>query len=68
MVPVYFSEGVENLSEASGGLLDGTLLLGEFQVGLDHDLDELVELHRRLPPELALGLGRVADEELDLRG
>src|SRR5215217_354219 len=37
-------------------------------VGVDHQPDQLLEVGARLPPEHALGLGRVADEQVDLGG
>jgi len=33
-----------------------------FQVGVHHDLDELLEAHARLPAELPLGLRRIAEQ------
>src|SRR6266496_1115338 len=46
----------------------GALLLDakERQVGLDHALNERREVDRRLPAEAIAGLGRVANQQIDL--
>src|SRR3954469_13242499 len=46
--------------------IDIRLLRQEVEVGADHQADQLLEVRLRLPAELALGLGRVADEQVDL--
>jgi len=42
------------------------LVLEELQIGIHHQLDQVFELGLRLPAHLALGLGRIADEQLHL--
>src|ERR1700733_14210999 len=37
----------------------------QLEVGVDHEADELLEAHPRLPAHLAFGFGGVADELVD---
>ena len=37
-----------------------------FQVGIHHHLHELIEARFQLPPQLALGLGGIAQQQVDL--
>src|SRR5680860_1150830 len=41
-------------------------VLEQFDIGVHHQLDELGEARSRLPPQDALGLGRISSEEVDL--
>src|SRR3954454_5863111 len=45
-----------------------SLLRQQFEVGADHQPDQLLETRLRHPSELALGLRRVADQQVDLGG
>src|SRR5215211_5137680 len=42
--------------------------LEQLEIGVDHQPDELLEGRARLPAQLRLGLGRIADEEVHLGG
>src|SRR4051812_26154188 len=49
-------------SRLPGWRRDQALARQQLEVGVDHEADELFEARRGLPAEVALGLGRVADE------
>src|ERR1035437_4635051 len=49
------------------GFLVDQFLARDFQIGGDHDADQFLELHLRLPIELAFHLGGIADEQFDFR-
>src|SRR3954454_413083 len=46
--------------------LAGSVSREQVEIGTDHQTDQLLEVGFRLPAELALGLGRVADQQVDL--
>src|SRR5689334_20372761 len=50
----------------SAGLLLGHAAGQQLEVGVDHELDHLVERGARRPAQLLARLGRVADQVLDL--
>src|SRR5512143_3849019 len=45
----------------------GDLAANNVQIGIHHDLQELLEVHRWLPAEASACLGRVTDEVIDFR-
>ena len=45
--------------------MDEALAFKHFDVGVDHELDQLLEANLGFPAELALRLGWIADEQID---
>src|SRR6185436_14076713 len=62
----HFSKSARLLT--SSAVMSAVLVLRLREVGIDHDLDQLAELHLRLPAEETLRLGVVADEQVHLGG
>jgi len=56
----------ERSFHATGDALIGELSARQLKISLRHDADKLLEFDFRLPADLALELGRVADEEFHL--